>query len=53
MKPGPNFRISSQTKRYAARIVDPHKRGEFIRSMVQAELEAAHQPKREKSKRGE
>ena len=51
MKPGPNYRMSSQAKRFAARILDPHKRGEFLRSTVQAELTEALQPKREKDRR--
>ena len=41
IKPGPNYRMSSQAKRFAALILDPHKRGEFLRSSVQAELAAA------------
>ena len=52
LKPGPNYRMSSQAKRFAAKIIDPHKRGEFLRATVQAELAAAMQPKREKTKRG-
>jgi hypothetical protein len=40
IKPGPNYRMSSQAKRFASLILDPHKRGEFLRSTVQAELAA-------------
>jgi hypothetical protein len=48
IKPGPNFKLSKQAKKFAASILDSHKRGEFLRSQVQAELAAAIQPKREK-----
>ncbi len=51
LKPGPNYRMSAQAKRFAARILDPHQRGAFLRSTVQAELAAAIQPKRETSRR--
>jgi hypothetical protein len=51
LKPGPNYRMSKQGKRFAARIIDSHQRGEFLRSTVQAELAAAIQPKREKPRR--
>lgn len=48
IKPGPNFKISKQTKRSLALIINPHERGEQRRIMVQAELAAAIAPKREK-----
>ena len=48
IKPGPNFKLSKQAKRFAALIIDPHQRGSFLRSQVQAELAAAIHPKREK-----
>ena len=51
LKPGPNYRMSAQAKRFAARILDAHERGAFLRATVQAELAAAIQPKREKSRR--
>jgi hypothetical protein len=51
IKPGPNFKMSSQAKRFAAQILDPHKRGEFLRSTVQAELAAEIKPVREKKAR--
>jgi hypothetical protein len=47
MKPGPNYKMRSLTKMALSTIVDPIKRGEWKRSMIQAELAAAIQPKRE------
>lgn len=38
MKPTANFRIKKQYKRMAAKYADPHKRGEFLRAMIQAQL---------------
>jgi len=51
LKPGPNYKMSKQTKVMLANIIDPHKRGEHKRAMIQAELAAAIQPKQEKGKR--
>jgi hypothetical protein len=48
IKPGPNYKMSKQTKRSLALIVDPHERGIQRRLMVQAELAALVSPKREK-----
>jgi hypothetical protein len=53
IKPGPSFKISKQAKRFAALILDPHQRGEFLRSSVQAELASAVKPVREKKSRNE
>ena len=53
IKPGPNYKMSSQAKRFAASILDPHKRGEFLRSTVQAELASLIKPVREKKTRTE
>ena len=54
MKPGPNYRMSSLTKASLAlsKVLDPHKRGAWKRAMVDAELCAAVQPKREKRPSG-
>jgi hypothetical protein len=54
MKPGPNYRMSSLTKASLAlsKFQDPHKRGEWKRAMIDAELCAAVQPKREKRPSG-
>ncbi len=51
LKAGPNFKLSKQSKRFMATIIDNHERGMFKRSAIQAELAAAIQPKREKSRR--
>jgi hypothetical protein len=53
IKPGPSFKISKQAKRFSASILDPHKRGEFLRSTVQAELASLIKPVREKKTRTE
>jgi hypothetical protein len=45
MKPGPNYKMSAQTKRFLATIVDPQKRSEFKRSAIQAELASLIQPR--------
>ena len=54
MKPGPNYRMSALTKASLAlsNFQDPHKRGEWKRAMIDAELCAAIQPKREKRPAG-
>lgn len=51
LKPTSSFKLSAQAKRFMATIVDPHKRGEFKRAMIQAQLEAANKPKRERAPR--
>ena len=43
MKSGSNFKMSKQSKRYLATIVDAHKRGEIKRGTVQAELASQQQ----------
>jgi hypothetical protein len=53
MKSGPNYRMSAQTKRFAATIVDPHQRGAYKRAMIDAELSSAVQPRVSKSKRSD
>lgn len=42
--------MSSQTKRFLATIVDPHKRGAFKRAMIDAQLSASTPVKISKSK---
>lgn len=47
MKSTSSFKIKKQYKRTAALFVNPHERGQFLRSMVQAQLaeeEARRQP---------
>jgi hypothetical protein len=43
MKAGPNFKMSKQSKRYLATIIDRHHRGEIKRGTVQAELASQQQ----------
>lgn len=53
MKPTSNFKMKKQTKRVAANFIDPHKRGEYKRAMIRAQLaeeEAARQPLGRKDK---
>ncbi len=50
MRATASFRLSKQSKRIMATIVDPVKRSEYKRSMIEAELSAMIQPRREKSK---
>ena len=47
MKPGPTYKMSSLTKMSLATILDPVKRGEWKRAMIQAELVSSTQSKRE------
>jgi hypothetical protein len=51
MKPTATFKLSKQTKRFMATIIDNHKRGEYKRAMIDAQLQASIQPKREKGNR--
>jgi hypothetical protein len=48
IKPTASFKMSKQTKRSLALIVDPQKRGEQRRIMIQAELAGAVKHKPEK-----
>ena len=50
MKPGPNYKMSTSLKASLAlgKFQDPHEKGKWKRDMIQAELAAAIQPKREK-----
>ena len=53
-KPGPNYKMSSLLKTSLALskdFQDPHKKGQWKRAMIDAELTAAFQPKREKNRR--
>jgi hypothetical protein len=38
MKPTSTFKMSAQTKRFMATIVDPHQRGAYKRAMIDAQL---------------
>lgn len=53
MKPTSTFKMKKQTKIVAAKFIDAHKRGEYKRSMIQAQLaeeEAVRQPLSRKEK---
>jgi hypothetical protein len=54
LKPTANYRMSKQTKTSLAlgTFKDAHQRGAWKRTMIEAELCAAIQPKREKPQRG-
>jgi hypothetical protein len=45
MKPGKTFNLSKTSKRMLATIIDPQRRGEWKRCMIDAELHAAVVPK--------
>lgn len=54
MKPGSNYKMSKTLKAslaLASKFQDPHKKGQWKRAMIDAELSAAIQPKREKTRR--
>lgn len=51
LKPTDKFKLSKQTKRMMANIVDAHERGAFKRAMIQAQLQSEIRPK--ERKRGE
>jgi hypothetical protein len=51
MKTTASFRLSAQTKRFMATILDPHKRGAYKRAMIDAELSGAQGARREKGRR--
>lgn len=53
IKPTANYKMSSRLKTTLAlgKFRDAHARGEWKRAMIQAELAAAFQPRREKGRR--
>jgi len=53
MKPGPNYKMSKSLKASLALsgFQDPHKKGQWKRAMIDAELSASFQPKREKGRK--
>jgi protein involved in temperature-dependent protein secretion len=55
LRPTANYKMSKPTKTGLAlhKFKDAHARGAWKRAMIQAELSAAIQPKREKGKREE
>jgi hypothetical protein len=46
-----NFKLSKEAKRQLARYIDPHKRGLFKNSMIEAELSASIPFRPEKNKK--
>jgi len=53
LKPTAAFRLNQQSKRIMATYLDPHKRGEYKRSMIEAQLASLIQPRVIKTKRDE
>jgi hypothetical protein len=53
LKPNANFKMSKQSKRFLATIIDPKKRAESKRSFIQAELGSLLQPRVSKGKNKE
>ena len=53
MKPTATFKLSKTTKTMLAlgKFKDEHDRGAWKRAMIDAQLSAAYQPKKEKSRR--
>jgi hypothetical protein len=53
MKPGPNYKMSKTLKASLAlsNFQDAHKKGQWKRAMIDAELSSAFQPKREKGRK--
>ena len=53
MKPGKTFNLSKQTKRFMCSIIDPVKRHEFKRAMIQAQLASEVVPRSNKERSNE
>ena len=53
LKPTAAFKLDQQAKRVMATIVDPHKCGDYKRSMIEAQLASLIQPRVVKTKREE
>jgi len=51
LKPTAAFKLNQQSKRIMANYLDPHERGAYKRSMIEAQLAEAIQPKREKTRK--
>jgi hypothetical protein len=49
MKPTASYKMSTQAKRFLANIDDPHVRGAVKKTMIDAELTAALQPRRDRT----
>jgi hypothetical protein len=46
MNPGRNFQLPKAVKRQAANYLDPHRRGQYLRAMIQATVASQEQPRR-------
>jgi hypothetical protein len=51
LKPTAAFKLDQQAKRVMATIVDPHKCGDYKRSMIEAQLASLIQPRVVKSRK--
>jgi hypothetical protein len=51
LKPTANYKMTKQSKRFLATIVDQQERSHFKGMCIQSELASAIQPKREKTRR--
>lgn len=51
MKPNSTYKMSKQTKRFLTTIVDPIKRSQFKRMMIDAELAAQEKGPRQQDNR--
>ena len=51
LKPNANFKMSKQSKRLLATVVNDHKRGEAKKAFIEAELYAAIQPRISKNRK--
>jgi hypothetical protein len=53
MNPGHNFRLPKAVKRQAANYLDPHRRGQYLRAMIQATTASQEQPRRSRGSKSE
>lgn len=53
LKPTAAFKLDQQTKRRMATIIDPHKCGDYKKSMIDAQLSSLIQPRVVKNKKEE
>jgi hypothetical protein len=53
MNPGRNFQLPKAVKRQAANYLDPHRRGEYLRAMIQATMASQEQPRRSRAPKSE
>jgi hypothetical protein len=52
LKPSKTFKLSKQTKRFMATMIDPVQRNAYKNAMIQAQLQSEIVPKREKKPQG-